>query len=357
MPLGKRLLFSAITGGLFCVIALVLFEVGIRVAAPQPQTWLNIYRPYPAIASYHLIANLDVFVTSGLRYRVRTDERGHRVASDAVGNRSPREIWFVGDSYTFGQGSSYEDSFPGQVAEKFAGIYAVENLGVGGWGPVQYLADLEYNLDKRPPPAAIIVTSYLGNDYFDCIWDKNLRIRDGVLNDPGGFKSFVKRHSHLYRALSAIYHRYAPAKEEYSEIVDQMAHAQHWESGELARAATIYEGKFRELAELSRQRGIPMLAVLVPTRESVANTGKESRQGLDYGLVMRRTKAMLEDAGIRYIDLTGDLAAVGADKAYQAFDGHFSPKGNAVAAQAMIRWLSEATGVQEGMRSSGEHHP
>lgn len=73
------------------------------------------------------------------------------------------EIVTIGDSQTYGLSVAPEQAWPHQLALR-TGL-SVYNMGLGGWGPVQYSAILDEALRYRP--RLIIVGFYYGNDLVD----------------------------------------------------------------------------------------------------------------------------------------------------------------------------------------------
>lgn len=87
----------------------------------------------------------------------------------------------IGDSQTYGIGVGREETWPQQLAA--AGNKSVYNLGMSGWGPIQYLAHIEQATSLSP--RVVSVGLYLGNDIYDAY---NLSYRWGTgsaLKDPG----------------------------------------------------------------------------------------------------------------------------------------------------------------------------
>ena len=320
------------------IVIPLLMEGVIRVFRPQAKSWIDIHALHPGGLPFHQHrASFREWIDIGeAQFEVATDARGHRIAAKPP-RLSPdaKSVWFVGDSFTFGQGSSFENSFVGQVAK--AG-FRVDNAGVNGWGPAQYLADFEYNLKTQKPPDAVVLGTYLGNDYFDMVWNKEPVVHDGILGNPGDLRSEIKRTSHLYRFISNIYHAYFPGPRQYYEVIDQMAVADNWNAPELRRAEELYRTSIRAFAQRCDELGVPLLVVVIPTKEAVA--AARVRSALDYGLVTRRTLELLGSSDIDHVDLTPLLAELGPEKSYLQFDGHLTPSAGALAGRAIRDWLA-----------------
>src|SRR5690606_5372855 len=135
------------------------------------------------------------------------------MSSREAGERSRRThhtderpvVLVLGDSFTFGHGVDYERTFVASLAAREPELRFV-NEGVPGYGPVQYRQLLELALARGTRPRAVFVVLFVGNDFQDCIWSKDLPVYEGVLGARAGVKDLVRRRSHLYRLLARVYH-------------------------------------------------------------------------------------------------------------------------------------------------------
>ena len=74
-----------------------------------------------------------------------TDSRGLRsIKKDKIIESSKANIFLFGDSFTFGAGLNYEDTFAGIIEKKFP-EYNFLNFAVGSYSPTVYL----YRLKKH----------------------------------------------------------------------------------------------------------------------------------------------------------------------------------------------------------------
>ena len=87
------------------------------------------------------------------------DANGFR--NDAVPQHA--DVITLGDSQTWGVNAERQDAWPQQLA-KLSG-HSVYNMGLGGFGPVQYKVLIPQAL--RLSPKIIVVGFYLGNDIYD----------------------------------------------------------------------------------------------------------------------------------------------------------------------------------------------
>ena len=322
------------------VFCLVFLEVAIRLAVPQHPSWLDIYREHPDLPFYGLEVNLERFTDIGeTSYAVHTDANGFRVAKSGPPDSSLPEVLVIGDSFAFGHGVDYEDSFVGQLNEDSA--YRFVNAGVGGYGPVQYEAVLKYLLEKKGhQPKAIIAATFLGNDFHDCVWEKNHRVVDGIIGGEVSFRSFVKRNSHLYRLLAKIYHRFGPASGNHGKP-DELYMAANWADGIGAETLPIYQESFRKIAELARGQNAPLLVVIIPLKQMVAFAKAEEDvrsslpEGADPLLPDAKARAVFEELSIPYVDTLEALTVAGSKVNYLRFDGHLTRAGNEVVTAAI----------------------
>jgi len=100
-----------------------------------------------------------------LNHRIEGYTGGH----DEWGFRNARrpetaDIVCIGDSMTYGMTARARESWPAVLAEIRGGT--VYNMGLGGYGPIQYL-HLMKTLAVRLRPKTVIVGFYFGNDFFD----------------------------------------------------------------------------------------------------------------------------------------------------------------------------------------------
>jgi hypothetical protein len=317
-------------------------EAAVRVVAPQPPSWLAIYRPHPHLPFFALQADVLATVDTGeSRWTVRTDDQGFRVPRrPGTQDDRPTALW-LGDSYTFGQGVEFEDSFVGLIASAQGSRLRHVNAGVGGYGPKQYRQTLEYLLGTGLRPRVVLIATFLGNDFFDCTWDKEYSIRDGILGNEGGVRSFLKLHFHLYRLASAALHRLWPPPVSQDLLDRKMADPIAWVGGELGEAERIYRREFERMADLCREHGIAMAVLIIPRATMVDAIAKSTTQGGDSGsdqeLPLKHALAIFRDLGIRYLDLTPRLVQHPLGETYFHYDGHFTPRGHALAAEAMQR--------------------
>jgi hypothetical protein len=128
-------------------VSLLLLELGLRAYTPFPIHWRSHQVPDPILRWVMDPSREDI---------------------DADGFRNPgvpetAAIVAIGDSHTYGFNARSDESWPAQLA-RLSGS-AVSNLGMGGYGPLQYLHLTERALELQP--RWVIVALYLANDLKD----------------------------------------------------------------------------------------------------------------------------------------------------------------------------------------------
>jgi len=326
------------------MLCMAVLELGVRILRPQKMSWLRHYKEDPVLHFVNL-PNLSLETDFGeARWTIYTDENGFRVGKNRLIKRGLPAVLWLGDSFAFGNGVDYERSFIGLLnAEKPERYYFV-NTGVGGWGPIQYRQQLEMLLNKGMRPVEIFVATFVGNDFHDCVYDKTMTVRDGVLHvDAAGLRSEIKRHSHLYRILSNYYHRHAKVPTNFAQNQFEMAQPLKWESGVLKEGRKKFREQFEKIARVARERSIPLTVVIIPSKWTVDATAGQrftpsaDVQSFDPMLPIQITKTIFGELGVHYIDLTEALAVEPSDNTYYRFDEHWTPLGHQIVERAILR--------------------
>ena len=95
-----------------------------------------------AKANMHVTARK--FIGTQLVYdAVYTTGPDHFRVVPAVVETPARCVLLFGDSFTFGEGVSDDETSAAQIVQKSKGRVAAKDLGIGGWGPHQFLAGLQ----------------------------------------------------------------------------------------------------------------------------------------------------------------------------------------------------------------------
>lgn len=322
-------------------------ELALRIAAPQEKSWLDIYRVDPVLPFFSLAPGISATVETGEgRWHVYTDARGHRVGAPANGDGPARgdaatpTLIVLGDSFAFGHGVEYEQSFPALVAARLGADHVLVNTGVPGYGPAQYRQVLESLLAPGERPEAVVVSLFLGNDFLDCVWEKRIDVVDGAMvGDASPWRSWLKRNLHGYRLISKVYQRAVTWGRPDAHFGNELFYAESWQKDELSRAHAIFREELARIGQVCRDAGIPVVAIVIPREVALATSPPADAGALDYRIPAERAEDALRAAGIPYADLTEPLRALGAADAYFARDGHLTPRGNEIAAGEITRVL------------------
>ena len=99
----------------------------------------------------------EKYVKQTKSYKVYTDENGFRFSGKKKSKVKKDNIIFLGDSFTYGMGLSYEKTFVGLLEEE-KNNYNFYNLGVPGYSPTMYLYQLKELLKNNIKPTKIFLT-------------------------------------------------------------------------------------------------------------------------------------------------------------------------------------------------------
>lgn len=297
---------------------------------------------------------------------------GHRIAPgtsghDALGYRNatvPSQVRVVaiGDSNTYGVSAPREGSWPQQLAGLLG--EPVYNMGLGGFGPLQYL-HLTQTTVRELKPRVIVLGFYFGNDLMDAHLVAHGRPHWHAWrlagNSPAGagavqgarpeapqrrfqaVRDWLSRHSLLYSVLRAtVFQRLAAQERE--ALVQRSAPDERWSWSDPARPDTrtvftpqlrlasldldrpaVREGlqiSQRALVQIqaeTRRQGVQLLTLLIPTKER-AYCGYLRASGAALPAAHRRLcdaetlaktqlQAFLDTQGITHVDATPALEA------------------------------------------------
>lgn len=322
--------------------------------------------------------------------RIQPLTTGH----DALGFRnsnvpSHAEVVAIGDSNTYGVGVPLEGSWPHQLGMLL--VDSVYNMGLGGFGPLQYL-HLAQVIAKPMTPRVWVVGFYFGNDLMDAYYvahgtphwkDWRLSVRssgtttefdEAGMAEPkkrfASLRNWLSRHSLLYSVLRAtVLQRLASLERE--QMLSQSTPDVQWAWSDPAKASvrTVFTPKVRLAAvdienapvleglQISKRamaaikseadlNGVKLIVVLIPTKERAYCAQlmvSAARLPLSHARLCEaetKTKAefmqTLEKHGIHTIDATAALEAKIAQhvQLYSVdSDSHLQTAGYGVVAQ------------------------
>lgn len=340
----RRLAARALLAGFALLLALIVAECAVRILAPQPASWLAVYRRHPTLSTYTIQQNVDESVDTGeTRWRCITDADGFRVSASPPAKQAHGSVLCLGDSFTFAHGVDHEESFVGLLDANPSVPFRFINAGMLGYGPVQYLQILRLQLEQGLAPAQVLVAVFLGNDFHDCVWSKDLPVVDGLLlHHKAPVRMFLKQHSHLYRVASKALHGVAQHDAEGSEPERELVDPARWSEGTLATARARFEEAFTGMAETCRDRAIPLHVVLIPMRRTILAASRPESGAPNDNARLPNTVALeiLRTLEIHVTDLTDLYAGAPIGEHFFEIDGHLTPSGHRVAADAIAPMLA-----------------
>ncbi len=338
VALAKKCAKWALQVALIGAIAGGCCELLLRVAAPQPPVWLDIYRRHPRLPFFALQPNARYAVdTRETKWTALTDGEGHRMLPGAPPDdpARPAVLW-LGDSFVFGHGVDYDKTFV--VLLSSAGKFRSINTGVPGYGPAQYRQILEDALAQGARPRFVVALSFLGNDFDDCVINKDVPIVDGVVDPVGGWRSYLQRHSHFYRLAMKAYAPFRRRSQYMSGVEAKLTLPDGEKDARVIEALRVYRDELERIKKICAERSIGLFVALIPSRASVAAATGQPFAGdpaADYARVPRKAVAIVTELGIRHLDLSAALAAERLERTYFNSDGHFTPFGHTLVAAAL----------------------
>lgn len=357
------------------------------------------------------VARLFVDQADFLQVTVVADESlGHRIEGGAAGhdalglrNRNvPQraQTLVIGDSMTYGFGAPRDSAWPHALATLRQ--ETVYNAALGGYGPLQYL-HLTREYAPRFQPERLVVGFYFGNDLLDAHvvahglpkwhdWRVNTDGKAEPLTAPGAsqeparrfgaLRNWLSHHSLLYAMLKAtVFESFSvmsqqsmarqmspddrmiwndPAKPELRIVFTPRDRlwVQDLSQANAREGMAITQRAFAAIKQEADRRKLPLLVVLIPTRERVyCPYLKSTGAALPPSFVKlcdveEATKAELVKSltqnGIAYVDTAGRLEAEVA-RHVQIYpptsDGHPTALGHQAIAQAVQQALGRPVAV------------
>lgn len=356
--IGRRILLALLSlGG-----ALIVMELLLASFFPQ-QTVGHVLAGRAG-----MFADDEVFLTElipGFAGREREREFDVEVRLNAAGYRqaefSPqaagRRIVAIGDSFTFGHGVEGEEAYP-RVLERILADRGepaqVVNAGVPGrWVDEYYLELRERSLALAPD--LVVVGFFVGNDIDGedartHVWRERdeqgrpLRVDvDDVRVEEGYRVQKVKkarwslpivRDSHLAQlvidAARSFGAELGPPRLKEVDVFRREY------TPETEDALSRVEDLLLAIRDLCRSHGADLLVVMIPMRQQIYPAERHGLEDLDWDKPQRLVEDFLTRSGIDWLDLRPALvAASDGPPLYFAIDSHWTPRGHAVAAEAI----------------------
>ena len=269
------------------------------------------------------------------RVRIRINDFGLRNPEpvDKAGGR----VWVVGDSMAFGWGVEQDEMYS-SVIGKALGVLAY-NVASPGTDVCGYQALLA-RMPKEARPKAVVVGLILENDIhaYDCRKEAARAAQPPDAAAPEidqNVREFLIKNTAIYNFLAVSLKRVAFVRDTLTALgLIAEGHAYRRLLGE-AETEIAIERTAAELATLKAMlpEGIPMAVLIAPARFEI-------RDGDAYFRGLRQSMAAaLAKRGIAMVDPFEDFKRTGFGPTHFAHDGHWSPLGHQLAADAAAAWL------------------
>lgn len=349
------------------ITASILAEVGVRVTAPQPMSFARFYAPGTNVGWTLRPDHQEQITTGEYSIQVHVNSLGCRGDEHhfTTADHAASTILILGDSYMFGNGVDEAETTAAQLEVLLRGSsppgtsFTVLNAGVPGYGPLQYRLRYEH-LRNTCRPSIAIIALYIGNDIFDCTWDKTgLTVVDGYLVSRQGSKAsslrfWTKRHSHLYRLLSRVSQQYrtrsgAADKPYHEALVALFVERSSDQSTAESKVWSRFEEEMEHLLRSVRADGVMPLVTFLPMRlqvdesmweryvaETLVKKGRPRRF-----FPQERIGRLLDRLDVIYVDLTPAFIERGGGSLFYALDGHWNAEGHRLAASVLAARLQD----------------
>jgi lysophospholipase L1-like esterase len=384
----RRVLLNVAAATVSLGFALFVAEAAVRIFAPQqlivPRS--DMYVAADSLGWKHRPL-VNTTVNTGERtVTFRTDSSGFRVARS--GRRdTPRRVLLIGDSFMAALQVEYEQSLAGLLDASLAKLdvpASIDNAGVAGWDPPQYLIQLRRSLAARRYDL-VVVCSFVGNDVVSRFtrripsrqpeevhalrWPRSASPREIVYAWLYPINDFLKRRSHLY-VLAKKQLRFArmraglTAEEPPRELLRRDSLAGRWDTTLVI---------FKEMASVAEANRVPIRFFLIPSAYQVDSTElytllkgfKVQPSEIDVNQPNRLMGSRLAGAGLQFTDLTDALRAghQSGERMNGAVDAHFSPEGHKVVAGVVLPQIvallssESCPSVQQGRRDCPPESP
>ncbi len=318
MRLGKKMALLITSVGVMLLLTETLFRLS-PMLRPVPRTYVGEYENRP-LGNGYLVADsiLGWKMPAGAQLgNYKANSQGFRAPADFHPASGCRIIAFAGDSFTFGAGVHFEQTFVSLVQASLAGTCAY-NMGVPGFGLDQIWQTVR--TEALPLRPALVVVSFISGDFtrsedayrpMEGFNKPTFKLVDGRLeprtaaDHPGLLVQFLENHSSIWRVLGladrALAHRYP--------------HGEWWNLN-----AAILDA----IGTDCRAAAVPVIFVYIPSRE--------------WG-TFPALRDYMERTGANFIDLSEGAFALTPDMYISAANGHLNPKGHRQVADAVLQWM------------------
>ncbi len=159
-------------------------------------------------------------------WKLSTNSFGERITTRTISKENQEEIWFIGDSISFGYLVNDENSIPYLLDQSLS--IPVRNLGIDSLGTKGILQRLKKGLEDHPETQIqTLIWVYNTSDFYDDI--KELQIQSHTLkSNLFTIHFYLSRHSNIYNSLLYLRNQYRQKKvPEAENITPEIANYTH----------------------------------------------------------------------------------------------------------------------------------
>ena len=319
------------------LLSLAVGELVLRLRPsfdPQPRVYVG---DQPDRPNANFVADPDLgwrmrpgheFFVDTTEYHVayRSNAQGFRDGMRSQPTEAERTMALVGDSFAFGQGVEFDQTFGALLEAGLPGT-AVHNLAMPGYGLDQmWISTKAVALPMKP---VLVIVAFISEDFTRSL---NAYRRDAGLNKPtfqlvGGVlerKTPEDRPPAWVRFLEARSRLWTGVKEAMRLLGHRLPVGEWW---------TLNRAILDAVRADCREAGARVLFVYLPTREP--------RTFASLAAYMASTEADFVDLGNQAPSPPGSLNF--------PLDGHLNPEGHHFVAEALLAWIDRA---MPGLRAS-----
>ena len=306
----------------------LLLELSLRFYFNQTKPY-SCYKPLSGIMKYKNNKNCSYEEkyfekkNSTFYYTNKNGERSPGFADNKVYNK---KILFIGDSFTFGYLSNYNDTYPynaiKNINNKLEVKYQAINLGVNGYqfDQILHLIDNDKVITDNNH---IIVYGLTANDLFDI----------GELNSQNIKRSFIDRLRSIINKMNLLSIKFIASKilkNDYMYLSihnkrgSKAGYIQKESSREWDRKYLYFEKKIKEIPDSIKKR---LVLTIIPQQVQIRLIKNNL---IDEGIAFdSRILSICKKVKIKCISKTSQLAEKLKYETHFVLDGHLYPKANA----------------------------